>query len=124
MLGLTKYSVHSGCSIHSYSIVALADSFYIFGGLSHGTKSSTIAAFSTVTKEWKKLGELKQARYYHGVIIQNGDFVVVGGNDGQLGTERCILSEDTITCTVIDPVLDHYYYYPEMMSVPPNYCLE
>ena len=103
----------------------MADTFYIFGGDSGPdiyTASNKIAAFSTVTKEWKKLGELNQARYAHGVFIQQGDFIVVGGNNKNLRTERCTLNEDAIRCTFVDPELDRYAYYPEMMSVEPNFC--
>ena len=102
----------------------MADTFYIFGGDSGPdtyTPSNTIAEFSTVTKEWTKLGELNQARYGHGVFIQQGDFIVVGGS-GTFRTERCTLNEGTIRCTLIDPKLNGYYYYPEMMSVEPNFC--
>ena len=102
----------------------MADTFYIFGGDSGPdiyTASNKIAAFSTVTKEWKKLGELNQARYGHGVFIQQGDFIVVGGW-GIFRTERCTLNQDAIRCTLIDPELEDYGFYPEMMSVMPNYC--
>ena len=106
--------------------------FYLFGGdsgPSDSTPSKTIAAFSTVTKEWKKLGELNQARYAHGVFIefsmkffQHGEFIVVGGFPGDLRTERCTFHEDAIRCTLVDPELEDYGFYPEMMSVMPNYC--
>ena len=103
----------------------MAETFYIFGGDAgprDSTPSTTIAAFSTVTKEWKKVGNLNQARFAHGVFIQQGNFIVVGGYFGTLGTERCILNEDEIRCTVIDPELSTYYYYPEMMAVEPDFC--
>ena len=69
----------------------MAETFYIFGGDAgprDSTPSTTIAAFSTVTKEWKKVGNLNQARFAHGVFIQQGNFIVVGGYSGTLGTER------------------------------------
>ena len=103
----------------------MVDTFYIFGGdsgPSSNTPSNTIAAFSTVSKEWKKLGELNQARYAHGVLIQQGNFIVVGGYPGNLRTERCTLNEGTIRCTLIDPELKSYGFYPEMMFVEPNFC--
>ena len=96
----------------------------MFGGNLHpedARPTNTIASFSTVTKEWKKLGELNQARYAHGVFIQQGDFIVVGGW-GTFRTERCTLNEEAIRCTLIDPKLSEYCYYPEMMSVEPNFC--
>ena len=101
----------------------MAKSFYIFGG-DYGDfqQTDTIAAFSTITKEWRKVGELNQARLAHGVFIQQGYFIVIGGMDGLLGTERCILNEDAISCTVVEPILHNYFYYPEMMAVEPNFC--
>ena len=114
-----------GSYIQRYPIVAIEDTFYLFGGdsgPSEFTPSNTIAAFSTVTKEWKKLGELNQARYGHGVFIQQGNFIVVGGLEEDFRTERCTLNEEAIRCTLIDPELNGYYYYPEMMFVEPNFC--
>ena len=99
----------------------MQSSFYIFGGEDEQETLNAIASFDTVTKKWKKLGELKHGRYAHGVIIQAGEFVVVGGT-GSISTERCILNGESIKCTTVDPELENYNFYPEMMSVPENYC--
>ena len=103
--------------------------FYIFGGYSYrffvsARKSSKndIASFDTITKEWKKLGSLNQARRGHRVIFHQGHFVVLGGKKGPLSTERCTLNGDSMQCTTIGPVLEHFQDYPEMMPVPENYC--
>ena len=106
--------------IWGYSIVAFEKSFIIFGGWK-GDFSNIIARFDTTTRQWKKLGELNQARRDHGVIIQNGEFIVVGGRDTKK-TERCSLNGDSIQCTSVDPELSSYVYYPVMMLVPENYC--
>ena len=97
--------------------------------MSTGLKSSsTIAAFSTKTKEWKKMGNLKNAREGHGVSIQRGEFIVVGGKNSEsngqkaLSTERCTVKGDVIKCTEIGPVLTSYEDYPEMMLVLHDYC--
>ena len=64
----------------------------------------------------------------HGVIIHQGQFIVVGGNNGLkgletgFGTESCILKGDSIQCTTVGPELENYYWYPEMMPVPENFC--
>ena len=92
----------------------------------------TIAAFSTVTKEWKKYGELNYARYGHGVFVHQGEFIVVGGEHyggsddhaTKLSTERCTLVEDSIECKAVDPVFNNYFSYPEMIRVPYDYCQE
>ena len=72
-----------GSYIIRYSIVAMREAFYIFGGdsgPSDNTPSNTIATFSTMTKKWEKLGELNQARYANGVFIHQGDFIVAVGS--------------------------------------------
>ena len=105
--------------IYSYSIVSLGNSFYIFGGYD---TTNTIASFDTNTKQWIRVGELNQARDAHAVIVRQGQFVVVGGCCGSLATERCILTDNKVQCTTIDPELNNFYWYPEMMLVSGNYC--
>ena len=54
-------------------MVALKSTFYIFGGeVVELTSTNTIAAFSTLTKEWKQIGFLNHARDNHGVFIHQG----------------------------------------------------
>ena len=116
--------------ISDYSIVAIKDLVYIFGGQTAWDSSGitkNIASFSTKTKDWKKCGQLKKDRYGHGVFVHEGDFIIIGGRNGNrpndpLSTERCILKEDTIHCTVVKPKLWDYGYYPEMIAVPHDYC--
>ena len=109
-----------GKEINGYAIIAFDSSFYIFGGQGTST-TKTIAAFSTVTKEWKVCGKLKNYRSSHGVIVSDGGFLVVGGLSNQ-ETERCTLDGDSVECTLIEPKLDYYAGYPEMMPVPNDYC--
>ena len=103
--------------------------YNIFGGqIGDSGATKTIAAFSTITKEWEKSGELNFARYGHGVSIQKGTFIVIGGVDFVTGyelerkTERCTLIDEAIQCTAIDPVLNTYFNYPEMMYIADDYC--
>ena len=78
--------------------------------------------FDTKTKQWKNLGKLNEARRGHGVIVQQGQFIVVGGLNGPLGTERCTLVNDSIQCTTVDPELENYNHYPVMMHVSGDFC--
>ena len=104
-------------------MIAIGDLFYILGGITdlsadYGyTTSSTIATFSTTTKEWKKVGELNKKGYGHLVLPLNGEIVVVGGGD----TERCIFDANSmIECTKVEPYL---HDVPEMMTlVSSDYC--
>ena len=110
---------------YEYAIVAMNDLFYIFGGNTFGHGFKTIASFSTITKDWKKCGKLKQSRYGHSVFIQEGKFVVVGGGNGIdnfLHTERCTLENDNVDCKTIEPTPHDYSLYPEMIAVPYDYC--
>ena len=69
------------------------------------------------------VGKLKEARRSHNVIVHQGQFIVVGGYHWtDITTERCTLDDNSIECTSTDPKLLGYGYYPEMMSVPQNYC--
>ena len=102
-------------------MVALKSSIYIFGGSPRTKIGGIITTFDTTTKQWIRLGKLNQARYAHAVIVHQGQFVVVGG-DGSLGTERCALKGNSVQCTTVDPELENYYFYPEMMSVSENFC--
>ena len=131
--------------IIDYSIVALDHTFFIFGGdagdLDFDTPmlkaqyaaTNTIAAFSTITKQWKKIGKLNNARYSHGVFLQKGAFVIFGGVHGEdkeesysgpIATERCILNGYTmyIECEDIGPYDVEGYVGPEMMAVHADYC--
>ena len=117
-----------GDSIIGQPIVVLDSTFYIFGGMTNEKEfNATIAAFNTITKEWKKMGDMKQARAGHGVFIQLDAFVVVGGvSEDSYGvtdftTERCTLIDGAINCSVVDPKVK-YVGYPEMIRVPYDYC--
>ena len=107
--------------VYDYSIVALNSSFHLFGGFSPAGYSNVIASFDTVVKRWIKFGKLNQARQGHRVIIQQDEFVVVGGFPGS-GTERCTSNGKVLECTVFEPDLFNYIFYPELMLVPANYC--
>ena len=91
-------------------------------GYSNGNDLNVIAAFDTNTKQWKKLGKLNQARHGHSVTIHQGKFIVVGGEYEPYGTESCTLKSDSVQCKIVDPELENYFYYPEMISVSENFC--
>ena len=39
--------------------------------------SRVVATFNTDTKQWKELGEMIDARDLHGVIVKQGQFIVL-----------------------------------------------
>ena len=96
--------------------MAYRKKFYIF------EDNGVIAAFNTVTKEWKKSGELNEAHYGHGVIESEGELIVIGGG-GSRNLEKCTLDNESIQCKIVEPELDSTWsYYPELMLVPYDYC--
>ena len=100
-------------------------SFFIFGGYAD-FYSTAIARFDTTTRQWQYLGGMNEGRYGHGVIIQNGHFIVVGGDKGKkagpLSTERCTLNGSSVRCTSVNPKLKNFFEYPELMTVTDNFC--
>ena len=70
--------------IAKFAIVTFGETFIIFGGDvvapfgSYAERTTTIALFSTITKDWKEVGTLNEARSGHGVIVHEEKFVVIG----------------------------------------------
>ena len=108
----------------------MGKSFYVFGGDAgplYAKSTKVIAAFSTVTKKWKKSGEMNAVRGAHGVFAHRGQFIVIGGRNPELmnfaySTELCSLENDSILCKNVDPKLKDYVWYPQSMRVPADYC--
>ena len=85
--------------------------------------TNVIAAFNTKAKEWKKVGELNNARRDHQVMVNQGEFIVVGGEKTKT-TERCLFLDGLIQCELVEPVLKDLPYsdFRELMRVPFDYC--
>ena len=64
------------------------------------------------------------ARFGHGVIVQKGQFVVIGGVtdnfEQKYATELCTLKDDSIECKTFDS--ENSKTSPQMMRVPPEFC--
>ena len=74
---------------------------------------------------WAKVGDLQKSRHGHGSIYDGSVFMVIGGqldhkNDAA-PTEKCILSNGTISCTEQTPELYDYILYPELYLVPSDF---
>ena len=63
---------------------------------------------------------MKQARNGHAVVFDGTQFLVIGGQ-GDLKTENCVPTGNTITCTEQQLGLDKYTHFPELMLVDDNY---
>ena len=82
------------------------DMFYVFGGKSYTsgtTELSTIAKYNPSSDTWLKVGQLKQARNWHNVILSQGYFMIVGDGDGNKMSEKCHLVGDLMTCEEQQP---------------------
>ena len=67
------------------------------------------------------MGNLNEARYGHGVIQVDNEFIVVGGSrdgDEDEPTESCKLNGKTMKCTEREPQLSNFAWYPELMLIP------
>ena len=84
-------------------------------------EQSTIARFDPIKNSWTKLGNLKVARYEHGVIQVDNEFIVVGGDrdgDEDEPTESCKLNGQSMTCTIREPQLSNFVRDTELMLMP------
>ena len=68
-----------------------------------------------------KAGELNQARRGHNVIYDGEYLMVVGGSD-ELRTEKCSLTDRSVSCTSQNLELDEYTTYPEVFPVAHDFC--
>lgn len=109
------YPFHNYISDHANLIHA--NRYIVFGGWAIYCLNNcddydpvkTIAAYDYFTDSWEKIGELTNRRYAHGVIATQNNFLVVGGHNGEM-TERCLLNDNTMTCTVQEPVVRSVEY--------------
>ena len=117
-------------TIH-FSIIAKKESFYIFGGRisdsinledpsSNLRNTRTIAAFNTITRKWILIGKMQKARAGHGVILHDGDFLIIGGWRDACGFERCSLHRDSIRCYLVGGELKDCSIHPSMMLISEN----
>ena len=81
----------------------------------------TIGRFDMTTQKWTNAGDLVAGRYGHNAIYDGHFLLVVGGKSNKI-TEKCSVENGQVTCMSKTPQLNNYYAYPEMFSVPADYC--
>ena len=86
--------------------------------------SSIVAKFDGAAMDWSIAGNLRVGREAHNVIYDGYHFLVVGGKISvdSIQTEKCILSKETIACSLQNPTLSYYSTYPELFSVHAQFC--
>ena len=110
--------------IYRAPIVYIGDSFYVFGGHTDASREHTVIAKLNASLVWSKAGELKTGRAGHNVIFDGSYALIVGGYISTINvpTERCSLTSEGFTCTSQRPVLQNYSDYPELFTIPHDYC--
>ena len=127
---MTPYKAHNFCS---FAVIFYADSFFFFGGKDHNNLylddklyHNAIVRLHGQSFKWDKVGTLYSNRYGHNVIEQNGQFLIVGGNNadsgGQMKTELCKYENGQMTCRQQAPILAYYEFYPELFLVNTDFC--
>lgn len=102
------------------AVVYAYESFFIFGGfVGHATQ---IIARCDRYYQWSEAGRLNRTRYWHGVIVVDGQFLVIGGRSNSQ-TERCTIADNEITCFTQAPSLSNCYAWPGTFLVEFDYCL-
>ena len=114
--------VKASSSIHQAPIIFIDGAFYVIGG-DGATNQNVIGKFDATTKKWSKSGELTDGRQGHNAIFDGTSILVVGGADTKaVKTEKCLFSNEQITCSEQDPALVYFCFYPELFLVPTNFC--
>ena len=107
------------------SAIYIGDAFYVIGGYTDVNEYDSTIGKLDANLTWSKVGELSTGRRDHGVIFDGTDMLVVGGFIGSskaLQTEKCIISNNQVSCTGQSPSLLRYEIYPELFLVPENFC--
>ena len=116
---LEKYRFHkSGTRLAYYASIYFDQAYYIFGGA--GSTGDKIGRLDAVSRTWSLAGQLNQGRHTHGVIFDEGQFLVIGGW-GTFKTESCVPNGETVTCTQVGEGLNYYTHYPELALVAYDY---
>ena len=103
--------------------------FYVFGGVAGGVGDMSKIGRLDTNLLWSVAGEMMALRRAHNVVFNDNGFLIIGGrnyldkeNDHSRPTEKCIIQNDTISCTTQAPTLTYYEYYPELFLVPETFC--
>ena len=104
-----------------YAVIFNAGNFYYFGG-SLGYPDNTIRSLSAATWTWSEVGRLNAARYGHGVILVDNNFMIVGGNGNQ-PNEACHLNNGQFICEQKTSRLTNFYGSQILFRVSENYEL-
>ena len=84
-----------------------------------------VAKLDAKTYIWTQSGTVNYPRYYPNVISVNSVFLVIGGNQAtKLATEKCQLSDGTMSCSTQAPILENYYAWPELILIEDDFCQE
>ena len=105
--------------IRAFEVVQFSSNFLVFGGFDQANMKiiTIIAKFDPNVDEWSKMGNLKYARDYFGLIGFEDKYLVMYGNRDKR-TEICEVTDDQIECETREPTVENYLFNPAMMVVP------
>ena len=113
-------------SVIDQSVVYHNQRFFVFGGY---PTNDAIGCLDAHTYEWSLAGQLLTGRYFHRVIHDGENFLVIGGrvrenheDAGLMKTENCNYANKTMTCTEQYPWLYEYRGWPELYLVHDDFC--
>ena len=69
--------------------------------------------------QWTWAGELIERRSGHNVIYDGQNMMIIG-DSGQ--TEKCLVQDGLVSCTLQEPELINYESYPELFLVSDGFC--
>ena len=102
-------------------VILIEKSFYVIGGYDTGKAIKAIAKIDDHGL-WTKVGDLNEDRWGHGAILIGDNLMVFGEYGGTAHSEKCLISNDQVTCVSQPPSLTWYYEYPELFLVSASFC--
>ena len=107
--------------MYAAAIVFARGNFFIFGGYADDHPTDVVAKLDQDTKQWDEAGRINNARFAHGAIVTEDQFLIIGGSREEV-TERCYLVDDELNCTLQEPTLTEYRHWPELFLIDDDYC--
>ena len=115
-----------GLSIHQAPIIYIQNAFYLVGGNSYYDDGEFSDGETTIGRmdlngQWTLAGDLNHTKQGHNVIF-DGEFMMVFGGLFTGSSEKCLIENETVSCTSQNPDLPNHSFYPELFLVDDYYC--
>ena len=104
-----------------YAPIYHENAFFIFGGKHWPDFFTKIARIDVETRLWSIVGDLRNPRMSHGVILIGNSFMVVGGY-ANIKSEKCTLENNRMNCVELASGLPGYVNHPYFAPVHSNFA--